>query len=156
MTVSAVVGVTACACSHPAPAPPPAASSPAAGAPGRLSVQGPRTDLDITSAVAHLDAAGDGTLTMSLRNGTGTPEHLAMVGMPDGGRGTLHGPQKGLGALTSAGILLAPGDTVTFGGRGPTVTLDGVHGVTADRTLPLLLEFSNAGLVHLTARVAGR
>ena len=64
------------------------------------------------------------------------------------------GPGGQIMHFEPAFISIMPGDTVTFGGRGPAVTLTGVHGVTAAGTLPLVLEFSNAGLVHLTAQVA--
>ena len=123
--------------------------------PGHASVKGPGIDLSVTNAVAHLDAAGNGTLTMTVHNGDGVTEHLGMVGTPDAGRGTLVAG-KGLtdGSLSNAGILLMPGSTVTFGGDGPTVRLTAVHGVTAAHTLPVILEFGVARLVHVSARVS--
>jgi copper(I)-binding protein len=124
--------------------------------PGRLSVQAPDVDLDITDAVAHLDAAGNGTLTMTVRNGSSVPEHLDMVATPGGGRGSIvGGSHKGSGALETAGISLRPGTTVVFGGSGnPVIRFTAVGGVTAAHTLPLALEFGVARLVHLTALVA--
>jgi hypothetical protein len=156
VTASAVLAVLTTACAHsasrPTPAPPTGA---AADVPGQVSVQADGVALSITGAVAHLGPTGSGTLTMTVRNGSSVPEHLDMVGTPDGGRGTLIGAAKGAsGMMTDAGILLQPGSTVTFGGSGPAVRLAGVHGVTASRTLPLALEFGVARLVHLSARVS--
>lgn len=122
--------------------------------PGRAEVHAEGIDLSITRATAHLDASGDGTLTMTVHNAGAAPEHLDMVATPGGGRGTIQGGTgASSGSLTSAGILFRPGSTVTFGGSGPTVRLTTVHGVTASRTVPLALEFGVAGLVHLDAVV---
>lgn len=151
----AAVAALATACSSADTPDAPAPTSEAA-TPGRISVQGPDIDLDITDAVAHLDGSGNGTLTMTVRNGSDVPEHLDMVATPEGGRGNLvGGSHKGSGALETAGISLRPGSTVVFGGSGnPVVRFTAVHGVTAAHTLPLALEFGVARLVHLTARVA--
>ena len=120
-----------------------------------MVVRASGVDLTITDAVAHLDRTGTGTLTMTVRNGTSVPEHLDMVGTPDAGRGMLNGAVTGVnGSLTTAGVLIQPGSTVTFGGTGPGIRLTHVRGVTSARTLPLVLEFGVARLVHLTARVS--
>jgi hypothetical protein len=125
-----------------------------------VNVQADGVDLRITDAVAHLDASGSGTLTMTIHHGSGVPEHLDMVATPQAGRGELRGAAKGDdGAMTDAGILLPENTTVTFGGKtdkgaGPTIRLTGVHGVTAAHTLPLQLEFGVARLVRLSARVS--
>ncbi|MFI0898115.1 hypothetical protein [Streptomyces sp. NPDC020983] len=123
---------------------------------GRLHVVAPDVDLTVTDAVAHVDASGTGTLTMTIHNGSGVPEHLDMVATPDSGRGQLVGGRgSGSGSMTSAGILLAPGATVTFGSSsGPSVRLTRAH-LGADHTLPLKLEFGVARLVELSARVSG-
>ncbi|BBA98539.1 hypothetical protein RVR_4756 [Actinacidiphila reveromycinica] len=130
---------------------------PTTGTPGRADVHEADVDLTITDAVAHLDSAGNGTLTMAIRNDSGVPEHLDMVGAPDAGRGVIAGRSTGKtgdpGSLMDAGIYLPDGTTVTFGGTGPTVTFTAVHGVTAQHTLPLMLEFGVARLVNLSARV---
>ncbi|MFD1659500.1 hypothetical protein ACFSL4_15130 [Streptomyces caeni] len=125
------------------------------GIPGRAHVDVADVDLTITDAVAHLDRAGDGSLSMSVRNEDGVPEHLGMVATPDGGRGVLAGGRsaEGNGSLSTAGILLLSGTTVTFGGSGPRVLLHHVRGVTAGHTLPVALQFGVAGLVRLQARV---
>jgi hypothetical protein len=157
-TVVAAVALTALAtaCTHAAAKAPATRDTGSAGA-GQVHVIAPDVDLSITHAVAHLDASGSGTVTMTVRNAAGVPEHLDMVGTPDGGRGRLTGGSDGAdGSLTSAGILFEPGGTVTFAAPGPTIRLSGTHGVTATHTLPLLLQFGVAGLVHLTAVVAGR
>ncbi|MFE7173252.1 hypothetical protein [Streptomyces sp. NPDC057616] len=122
---------------------------------GRLSVHIADVDLTITDAVAHLDQSGDGTLTMSVHNGQAVPEHLGMVATPDKGRGILEGGKsdEGNGSLSTAGILLLSGTTVTFRGDGPRVELHHVRGITARHTLPLSLQFGVAGLVHLQVRV---
>ncbi|QOV33851.1 hypothetical protein IM697_27110 [Streptomyces ferrugineus] len=123
---------------------------------GRAEVRAPGVDLTVTHAVAHLNHAGDGTLTMEVRNEDGVPEHLGMVATPGGGRGTLVGGRsdEGNGALSVAGIMVQSGTTVTFGGSGPRVMLRHVQGVTAHHTLPISLQFGVAGLVRLQARVA--
>ncbi|KIE25629.1 hypothetical protein LK08_18070 [Streptomyces sp. MUSC 125] len=135
-----------------------AATAPAvsAAAPGQVSVRTSGADLTITDAVAHLDRSGDGTLSMTVRNDDGVPEHLGMVATPDSGRGVLVGGKaaNGNGSLATAGILLLSGTSVTFGGHGPRVLLHHVHGMTAEHTLPLALQFGVAGLVHFQARVA--
>lgn len=91
---------------------------------------------------------------MTLHNGGDAPEHLAMVATPDGGRGTLQGSRAhGDGELDSAGILVRPGATVTFGGTGPQVRFTALHQATTSHTLALALEFGIAGLIHLDAVV---
>lgn len=124
---------------------------------GMVSIKTPRVDLSITHAVAHLDASGSGTLTMTVHNGSSVPEHLDMVGTPDGGRGVLTGKSGAAasGSMTSAGILLESGSTVTFAQAGPSVRLTDVHGVTDAHTLPVVLQFGVARLVHLSAVVDG-
>jgi hypothetical protein len=77
-----------------------------------------------------------------------------MVATPNGGRATLRGNSTGNGSLSTSGVLLNPGTTVTFGGQnGPAVQLPDVNGAVAGGTLPLTLQFGVAGLVHLRARV---
>jgi hypothetical protein len=135
----------------------PAPTSTAQATPGRVHVDVADVDLTITDAVAHLDRAGDGTLAMRIRNDNGVPEHLAMVATPGGERGVLYGggSAEGNGSLSTAGILLRTGTTVAFGsGGGPHVALHHVHGVSAQHTLPLTMQFGVAGLVHFQARVA--
>lgn len=156
-TAGTAVALTALAtaCTHSA-AKAPAPQDTGTATPGQVHVVAPDVDLTITHAVAHLDASGSGTVTMTVRNGTGLPEHLDMVATPDGGRGRLTGAATGdNGSMTSAGILLQPGSTVTFAAPGPTIRLTATHGVTAAHTLPLMLQFGIARLVRLTAVVTG-
>ena len=126
-------------------------------APGRVAVRFADVDLAVTDAEAHLGRSG-GTLSMTVRNNGSVPEHLGMVATSAGGRGELVGAEgtEGTGALTTAGVLLQPGTTVTFGGAdGPRVELPRAVRVTGgQRTLPVTLQFGLAGLVHLDARVA--
>ncbi|WP_427164633.1 hypothetical protein ACQF4J_04485 [Streptomyces sp. C1-1] len=133
----------------------PAPASTGSAVPGRIHVDVADVDMTITGAVAHLDRSGNGSLSMSVRNDDGVPEHLGMVATPDGGRGELVGGKsaEGNGSLSTAGILLLNGTTVTFGGGGPRVLLHHVHGTTAQHTLPLALQFGVAGLVRFQARV---
>ncbi|MBC9729212.1 hypothetical protein [Streptomyces sp. TRM68367] len=154
VSIAALIALTAGCANDNAAAPAPEATGPTTG-PGRADVQAPGVDLTVTHAVAHLDAAGDGTLTMAVRNEDGVPEHLGMVATPDGGRGALVGAKavEGNGSLATAGILLQTGTTVTFGGNGPRVLLTHVKGVTNHHTLPVSLQFGVAGLVRLQARV---
>ncbi len=155
--VGAALLLLATACSHaPAAAPAhPAPAAPAGSTPGRASVTVPGADLRISDAVARLDAAGDGQLTMKVRNDSGVPDHLAMIGTPDGGRAVLRGDLGTNGSPTSAGILIQTGTTVAFGSAGgPQALLRTVHGVTAQHTLPMLLQFGVAGLIRLQARVS--
>ena len=146
-----------CSDGTPSPAATPAPSSNAV-VPGRIHVNVADIDLTITDAVAHLDHAGDGTLSMRVRNDDGVPEHLAMLATPDGGRADLVGGKssEGNGSLSTAGILLLSGTTVAFPGDGPSVLLHHVRGVTARDTLPLSLQLGVAGLVHLQVRVSWR
>ncbi|MFJ4790745.1 hypothetical protein [Streptomyces sp. NPDC088794] len=135
---------------------PPPGSTGVDSALGRLTVHIADIDLTITDAVAHLDRSGDGTLTMSVRNDGAVPEHLGMVATPDEGRGVLVGAKsaKGNGSLSTAGILVLSGTTVTFRGAGPAVELHDVRGVTARHTLPVTLQFGVAGLLHLRTPVS--
>ncbi|MFI9082353.1 hypothetical protein ACIGW8_39190 [Streptomyces sioyaensis] len=112
-------------------------------------------NLTVMHAVVHLDAAGHGTLTMGVRNDDGVTEHLGMVATPDNGRGTLVGGKsaEGDGSLSTAGILLQTGTTVTFDGNGPRVLLGHVRGITARHTLPVALQFGVAGLIRLQVPV---
>ena len=159
ITATALLAVLTAGCTHSAGR---SDGSPATGgspdAPGNANAQGPGINLTVTDAVAHLDAAGNGTLTMTVHNDDGVPEHLAMVGTPDAGRGTLvAGKGDGDGSLSNAGILLTAGSTVAFGaggkGGGPSVRLTAVHGVTSAHTLPLVMEFGVARLIRVSARV---
>ncbi|WP_328466237.1 hypothetical protein [Streptomyces sp. NBC_00448] len=156
IAVAAALTAFATACTHSSGTSHAAPSqAPTTDTPGQVTVHEADVDLTITDAVAHLDSAGNGTLTMAVRNDSGVPEHLDMVGTPDAGRGAIAGAGKSgaPGSLMDAGIYLPDGTTVTFGGTGPTVTFSAVHGVTAAHTLPLMLQFGVARLVHLSARV---
>ncbi|MBY8877322.1 hypothetical protein [Actinacidiphila acidipaludis] len=94
-------------------------------------------------------------MAMTLHNGGPAPEHLAMVATPGGGRGTLQGSRtRGDGELDSAGILVRPGATVTFGGSGPQIRFTGMQ-ARKSRIMPLALEFGIAGLIHLDAITQG-
>ncbi|MEU9283106.1 hypothetical protein [Streptomyces sp. NPDC048341] len=135
-------------------------ASPSTGgtaAPGSVHVVAGEVDLTVTGAVAHLDRFGDGSLAMTVRNDDGVPEHLGMVATPEGGRGELVGGKsaEGDGSLSTAGILVTSGTSVTFGvNGGPRVLLHHVRGVTAAHTLPVALQFGVAGLVRFQARVS--
>ena len=145
---SLLLAALAAACSQPATHHAAAGNPTGSGEPGQLVVQTGDIDLSITHAALHLDSAGSGALTMTLRNGGEAPEHLDMVAAPGGERGALAGRAgKGDGVLDSAGILVRPGATVTFGGGGPQIRFTGLRG--ASGTLPLAFEFGIAGLVHL-------
>ncbi|WP_345649147.1 hypothetical protein [Streptomyces tremellae] len=136
------------ASSSPAPAP--------SGTPGRVEASSNGAAVTVTGAVAHLDAAGDGSLTMTVRNSGSVTDHLDMVGVPGGARGTLGGGRdpKADGAMDPAGILIQSDGATTFGAKGgPTVTLHHVKDVTGRRTLPLILQFGVTGLVRFEARV---
>ncbi|QHA09976.1 hypothetical protein GQF42_34035 [Streptomyces broussonetiae] len=114
-------------------------------------------DLTITDAVAHLDRSGDGSLHMTVRNDDGVHEHLGMVATPRGKRGELVGGKsaEGDGSLSTAGILVTSGTSVTFGSAdGPRVLLHHVHGVSTRQILPVALQFGVAGLVRFQARVS--
>jgi len=148
---------TLAACGQSARAEQPSASPLAtAGTPGRATVRGPGIDMEITSAVAHVDPSGDGSLTMIVRSREPVPDHLDLAATPDSGRGELVGAAHGVsGSMESAGILVPAGATVRFGTTGPQIRLHRIHGVTAHGTLPVSLEFGVAGLVRLEAVVQG-
>lgn len=155
-----LVLATACARTLAAPVTPAAqvpTSTAARSTPGEASVQASGIDLRITRAVATLDRAGDGRLAVTVHNAEGVTEHLDMIGAPDSGRASLEGGRHADGSLSSAGIVIQPGTSVTFGSAGgPKALFQDVHGVTPHHTLPLMLQFGVAGLVHLQARVVGR
>ncbi|WP_329272524.1 hypothetical protein [Streptomyces pseudovenezuelae] len=156
-TISALLVILTAGCAHDSPtaAPSTPGSAAATSTPGEATAQARGVDLTVTHAVAHLDRSDDGTLTMTVRNDDGVPEHLGMVATPDRGRGTLVGGKsaKGNGMLDTAGILLLDGSSVTFDGDGPHVLLHHVHGITAQHTLPVVLQFGVAGLVRVRAQV---
>ncbi|WP_158702177.1 hypothetical protein [Kitasatospora sp. MMS16-BH015] len=112
--------------------------------PGVLSVQGPRSHLELTGA----KLAG-GALTLTVRNEGQVAEHLSMVSTAPDGRATLAGSQGPEHALTSAGVLIKPGETAEFGGaQGPSITFP--HpAATHPATVDTILIFSVSGLVHL-------
>ena len=149
---SAALAVLVAGCSSPSAAPtstPVKTSDPV----GQIHIRERGTDLSISQLVAHLDPAGNGDLTMTVHNAGEATDHLDMVAIPGGQRGTLKGGKGTNGVLDTAGIAFRINSTVAFGGSGPTVRLRDVHETTA-HTLPLTLQFGVAGLVHLQARVA--
>ncbi|MFI9274895.1 hypothetical protein ACIGXM_29910 [Kitasatospora sp. NPDC052896] len=142
-----------------APAPTAAPSAPGAPAPampGSLSAQASGVDLAISVATVHVAPDGTAELTMTVRNSGSVPEHLAMVTTPDGSQATLQNAAGDTtGSLSDAGILLSPGSTTAFGGRGPHVLLHGGHPAPG-QLIQLTMEFGVVGLVHLHApAVAG-
>ncbi|MCQ4081053.1 hypothetical protein NGB36_10680 [Streptomyces sp. RB6PN25] len=156
--VSAVFAALATACSvspsePTAPTTSTSGSTSPASTPGRMDVTAPGIDLRLSDVTARLNASGTGEVTMTIRNDGSVPEHLDMIAAPGGSRATLQGGSAVDGSMTSAGILLQPGSTTTFGGHGPHVLFQDVHGTTAIHTLPLTLEFGVAGLVHVQAVV---
>lgn len=152
---AAALTALATACTHTATATAPNGIS---ATPGQVTVEEPGVSLRISDAVAHLDPSGSGNLSMTVHNGSSVPEHLDMVATPDGGRGVLTGRAgaPASGSMTSAGILLEPGSTVTFGSSGPSVHLTHVQGVANAHTLALMLQFGVTGLVHLSAVIPAR
>lgn len=129
------------------------AAPPSNGPAGQLHASANGAVLDITQAVAHLDAKGDGTLSMTVRNSGSVTDHLDFVSVPGGSRGVITGGKgDGSGEMTSAGIQFLPGTSVTFGtGSGdPSVQLRAAH-ATGKHTLPLILQFGVAGLLRIQA-----
>jgi hypothetical protein len=160
----AAAAVLATGCSHSAatrsapsgPSAPATAAPPSNGPTGSVHTNANGSVLDVTQVVAHLDASGDGSLSMAVRNSGSVTDHLDFVSVPGGSRGVLKGGKSaGSGAMTSAGIQFPPGTSVTFGsGPGdPTVRLTGAHGVTGAHTLPLILQFGVSGLIRVQAQV---
>ncbi|GAA2130065.1 hypothetical protein GCM10009760_02080 [Kitasatospora kazusensis] len=133
-----------------APAP---TGSPGATAPGSLSVQGPRSHLELTGGRLTTGASGASELAVSVRNAGTAPEHLAMVSTPDGGRATLQGGKGPDNALTAAGVLIRPGETAVFGGADGPKILFPAHPAGSAATPPsgpadAIMIFSVSGLVH--------
>ncbi len=156
-TAALLVLATACSGGQTQQPTAPTTPSDTAATPGELNIQVPGTSLAVHDAVAHIGPSGTGQLTMSIRNGGSVAEHLAMVATPNGGRATLQGNSTGNGSLSTSGILLNPGTTVTFGSQGgPSIQLPDVNGTTSHATLPLTLQFGVAGLVHMRARVTAQ
>jgi hypothetical protein len=155
--VVAAVALVATACDREPTSPPPSHVATGAGVgttPGQVTVKLADMNLRITDAVARLDASGNGELSMRIANGGGVPEHVDMIGLPDSARAGLTGGSVTDGPLTSAGVLIPAGGSVVFGSHGgPRATLRGVHGVTAQHTVPVIIEFGVAGLVRLQAKV---
>ncbi len=157
VATSALLASLTAGCAHDSPTATPSTpgSAVATSTPGEATARPQGIDLTVTHAAAHLDRSGDGTLTMTVRNEDGVPEHLGMVATPGRERGTLVGGKstKGIGMLDTAGILLPDGSTVTFDGDGPHVLLRHVHGITPRHMLPIALQFGVAGLVRVQAQV---
>lgn len=155
--VVAVLALLTTACDSERTTPPPSHIDQNAGVgtvPGQVTVKLADMNLRVTGAVARLDSAGNGTLTMRIANDGGVPEHVDMVELPDGSRAALSGGRGVNGSMSTAGVLVQTGTSVTFGSRGgPAATLRAVHGVTGRHTLPLIIQFGVAGLVRLQAKV---
>ncbi|GHH76890.1 hypothetical protein GCM10018793_23710 [Streptomyces sulfonofaciens] len=153
--VGALVALLA-GCGHPTGSPASARDGSGTGARGGIHVGANGVDLRITRPVAHLDASGSGMLSMTVANSGSVAEHLDMVGTPGGGRGTLvGGGGRASGAMTGGGVQILPGGSTGFGAdHGPRIRVAHVHGVTAGRTLPVVLEFGVVGLVHMQAQVS--
>jgi copper(I)-binding protein len=110
------------------------------------------SDVRLRPAAHRTDA-----LTMRVKNGGGAPETLNAVLTPAGGRSDLTGGDRknGAGAMGSAGVLVPPGDTVTFGGHGnPAVSLHGATDVRAGHWARIIFEFGVAGQVRPEVPVA--
>ncbi|MEV4611079.1 hypothetical protein AB0K43_00555 [Kitasatospora sp. NPDC049258] len=135
----------------------PDGSTQASSAPiGSLSVRGSRAHLELTDAVLHRDpASGAAELTLTVRNEGSVPEHLNLISTTEYGRATLQGSKGPENALSTAGILINPGEHATFGGDGPRILFP-AGANTASPTTPgtavdTIVIFNVAGLVHLQA-----
>ncbi|WP_280717935.1 hypothetical protein [Kitasatospora sp. MAP5-34] len=140
-------------CSSGATSAPTAAPSP--GALGSLSVQGPRSHLELSGGVLRRNPSGTAELAVTVRNAGSVPEHLSLVSTPDNGRATLQGSKDN--TLSTAGVLIRPGETATFGGdQGPTIAFPAHPGAASpSSTADAILIFSVTGLVHLQVAVTG-
>ncbi len=135
--------LTGCSSSA-APAP---SAAPSSTALGSLSVQGPRSHLELTGGVLRTDASGVAELKVTVRNAGNVAEHLSLVSTPANGRATLQGSKDN--TLSTAGVLIRPGETAVFGAdQGPKITFP-PHPGTPPATADAILIFSVAGLIHL-------
>ncbi|WP_441245623.1 hypothetical protein [Kitasatospora sp. McL0602] len=123
---------------------------PSSAAPGSLTVQGARSHLELSGGVLHRDASGAAELTLTVRNAGTVPEHLSLVSTPADGRATLQGSAGPDNALSTAGVLIRPGESAVFGGQGPTIKFPAHSGASAaPGTVDTILIFSVSGIVHL-------
>ena len=118
-----------------------------------LSMKARNVDLEITAATVSLAPSGSAYLDFTVDNLGPVTEHLALVSVPGSGSGTLTGAAAGNGALSTAGIQIASGGSTVFDAKAPSIVLPPVKGLKAGATLPVLLEFGIAGLVHLDVPV---
>ncbi len=136
------------------------APAPAPAAIGSLSVESPRSHLELTGAVLRRSPSGGAELTVTIRNEGSTPEHLSQVSTAADGRATLRGSPGPENALSPAGVLIRPGESAVFGGDGPGITFPApapggaataTPGTSAEPAVDTVLIFGVAGLVHLRA-----
>ncbi|MER5641702.1 hypothetical protein ABT095_32785 [Kitasatospora sp. NPDC002227] len=142
LLAAAALALLTTGCSSDAAAP--AAAAGGSSTPGALSVQGPRSHLELSGA-----RLAGGELKLTVRNEGKVPEHLSVVSTEQDGRATLTGSQGPDNALTSAGVLIKPGESAVFGGQGPTIKFP-KPGAAHPTDVDTILIFSVSGLVHLT------
>jgi len=108
-------------------------------------------------AAALLPGAPDGgeELRMSVTNDSAATEHLYGVTSAHTAGSELFNAPVSTGAqpqpADASGITLQPGSTTTFGPGGPRILLTRPIALTPGQPVALTLDFSLAGLVHLTA-----
>lgn len=111
-------------------------------------------------AAALYPGAPDGgeELRMTVTNDSAATEHLYGVTSTHTAGSELFNAPASAGAhpqpADGTGITLAPGSTLTFGPGGPRILLERPIGLAAGQPVALTLDFSLAGLVHLTAAPA--
>lgn len=160
MTVLVVAG---CSSTHGGATAAKASSTPAliSGGTGWVTVTAPQGQPDAPAlrirAAALYSGAPDGgeELRMTVTNDSAATEHLYGVTSTHTTGSELFNAPAAAGAqpqpADGAGITLQPGAATTFGPGGPRILLTGPIGLDVGRPIALTLDFSLAGLVHLTA-----
>ncbi|WP_371500773.1 hypothetical protein OG871_28980 [Kitasatospora sp. NBC_00374] len=129
---------------------------------GSLTVKSFRAHLELTDGLLQAQPSGAAELTVTVRNEGSVPEHLAQVSTAANGRSAFQAGKGPENLLSTAGVLIRPGESVTFGGDGPRILFPAPAtppAATAATTgggasVDTIMIFAVAGLVHLPAKAA--
>ncbi|MFJ1702852.1 hypothetical protein [Kitasatospora sp. NPDC088346] len=123
---------------------------------GSLTVKSVRAHLELTDGTFLAQPSGAAELTVTVRNEGSVPEHLAQVSTAADGQSTFRAGKGPENLLSSAGVLIRPGESVTFGGDGPRILFPAPATPPATAgggpSVDTIMIFAVAGLVHLPAK----